>query len=333
MPRRATHIQVEKHNQLRPDRVRGMGDVVFKGFECLNPECDHFMFVREDEINEYFEIECGACGFVHKYGSETKFYDYELRNLEDARVIESGEFAILHDDYIAEAGRYKCCIVCGTLKPLDFFDRHGARESGRQGECRLCKRVYNSIKNQTRTADQHREAAQKRRLYVELTATGKIDSKAIYERFGHRCFVCGKDLSGDLQTDAAARGGNLDHTLPVKYLWPMTTDNATLLCKRHNAEKAEKWPGEFYGRPKLRELVVKTGVPYEVLIAAPHFNPDALERLHNADFVEQLLQKYAAYIDEIIHLRNRVLRATSFDFFKSSTRISTAWIRRANKAL
>ena len=280
-----------------------MGDVVFKGFKCLNPNCQNFLFVREEDISEFFEITCDACGFLHKYGDETKLYDYDLKNLADNSVMETGEFAILHDDYIAEAGRYKYCIICCTLKPVEFFDRHSRRQSGRQGECRLCKQVYNSIKNQTRTTDQHREAAQKRRLYVELTGTGKIDSKAIYERYGHKCFMCGKDLSADLQSDATVRGGNLDH-LPAMYLWPLTTANATFLCKEHNAEKAEKWPSEFYNGLKLRELVVKTGIDYETLAGKPHYNPDALTRLRVSEFVETLLHKYAPYLDEIIRLRN-----------------------------
>lgn len=332
MARRAAYTKVEKRNQVRPAHVRGMGDVVFKGFQCLNPDCHEFLFVREEQISEYFEIKCDACGFVHKYGDETKFYDYDLRSLADNSLIESGTFGVLHDDYIAEAGRYKYCIICDTIKPLEFFDRHNARRSGRQGECNLCKQVYNSIKNQTRTTDQHREAAQKRRLYVELAGTGNIDSKGIYGRYGHACFACAKDLSADLQSDVTVRSGNLDHTLPAVYLWPLTTDNATLLCKEHNAEKAERWPGAYYTAQKLHELVVKTGIPYDTLAGQPHYNPDALERLHDAAFVERLLHKYAAYIEEIIRLRNRILNATGFDFFTSYSGISQEWIRRADAA-
>jgi hypothetical protein len=332
MARRAAYTRVEKHNQVRPAHVRRMGDVVFKGFKCLNPECHRFLFVREEQISEYFEITCDVCGYLHKYGDETKFYDYDLRSLADNGIIETGAFAILHDDYIAEAGRYKYCIICATLKPLEFFDRHSARKSGRQGECNLCKQVYNSVKNQTRTTDQHREAAQKRRLYVDLAGSGKIDSKAIYERYGFCCFACGKDLSADLQAEATAREGNLDHTLPAIFLWPLTTDNATLLCRDHNAEKAEKWPGEYYTGPKLRELVVKTGIDYDTFADKPHYNPVALERLHDEAFVESLLHKYAAYIDEIIRLRNRILVATGFDFFQSYPRISQDWVKKADAA-
>jgi hypothetical protein len=78
-----------------------------------------------------------------------------------------------------EAKGYKYCIICGTLKPLELFDKHAARKTGRQGECNLCKQLYNSMKNQTRIADPHREASQKRRLYTELTNSPRIDIGAI----------------------------------------------------------------------------------------------------------------------------------------------------------
>ena len=64
----------------------------------------------------------------------------------------------------------------------------------------MCKAVYNALKNPTRTTDQHREAAQKRRLYMDLTGGGKIDSKRIYERFGYQCFKCGEGLDQDIHT-------------------------------------------------------------------------------------------------------------------------------------
>src|SRR5690606_15294986 len=101
----------------------------------------NFLFVRKDEIPEEFEIQCPKCNFVFKSGEETKFYDYKLENIKKNELIEEGEFAILHDDYIAEAQEYKYCIVCNTIKPFYLFDKHSSRNSGRQGECRLCKGV------------------------------------------------------------------------------------------------------------------------------------------------------------------------------------------------
>ena len=213
--RRKPYTKVDKTNQIRAEHVRGMGDVVFTGFQCLNSECKEFIFIRKNEIGSDFEIVCPSCEIVMLSGDETQFYEYELKDRRDNSIIEEGTFTILHDDYIEEAQEYKYCIICNTIKPLELFDRHSARKSGRQGECRLCKAVYNAIKNKTRLTDQHREAAQKRRMYLNLSGSQKIKSEDIYKRFGDRCFKCGKDLRG---VDAKERP--LDHTLPAVFCGP-----------------------------------------------------------------------------------------------------------------
>lgn len=331
MPRRTPYTRVEKSNEVRADHVKGMGDVVFKGFQCLNSECEEFIFVRKDSISEIFEITCPSCGFLFRSGDETQFYSYELLDIRNdpPSVIEDGNFTILHDDYIAEAKEYKYCIICNTIKPLDLFDRHSARQSVRQGECQLCKAVYNSIKNQSRITDQHREAAQKRRMYLDLSGGTKIDSEAVYQKYGYMCFKCGKDL----RTVESQNERPLDHTLPAVFLWPLTTANATLLCRDCNGEKSGKWPSLYYSEPELRGLSVATGVPYDLLSSKPHFNPDAIEMLKDHEVVDDLLGKYAPYIDELIKLRNRLLRQEGFDFFKHSRVISQSWIDKANATL
>lgn len=168
---------------------------------------------------------------------------------------------------------------------------------------------------------------------MDLTGAARIDSKRIYERFRYRCFKCGHDVSHDIHARSDPHAGNLDHTLPAKFLWPMTTANATLLCQRHNAEKAEKWPSEFYTDQELKRLVTWTGIPYAALTATPHYNPAALDKLHDADFVDGLLIKYAAYMNEMITIRNRILIATGFDMFAVSRKLSQAWIDRADHEL
>jgi len=253
--------------------------------------------------------------------------EYELADLRDDTIIEKGTFTILHDDYVNESQEYKYCIICNTIKPLYLFDKHSARKSGRQGECRLCKAVYNSIKNQTRLTDQHREAAQKRRMYLDLSGSTKITSKEIFERFGYRCFKCKADLRNVVDTKERP----LDHTLPAMFLWPLTTENATLLCRLHNGEKSGKWPVEYYSDKELKELAVITGIPHETLAAQPHYNPQAIERLKDAEVVDELLQKYVIHMPEIIKLRNRILEYEGFDFFKHSKTISPAWVRQADQ--
>lgn len=327
MARRKPYTKVKKLNQIRADHVRGMGDVVFKGFQCLNSECQEFIFVRKDELGTGFEIICPTCRTVIKSGNETQFYNYELEDLRDNTTIEEGTFTILHDDYVNEAQEYKYCIICNTIKPLYLFDEHVARKSGRQGECRLCKKVYNAIKNQTRITDQHREAAQKRRMYLDLSGSSKINSKEIFERFEYRCFKCKVDLRN--VDDEKERP--LDHTLPAVFLWPLTTENATLLCRLHNGEKSGKWPSEYYSGEELKKLAIITGIPYEILTSQPRYNPDAIERLKNSEIVDELLQKYAAYMPEIIKLRNRILEYEDFDFFQYSKTVSPAWVSQADQ--
>ena len=325
MPRRKPYTKVLKNNQQRASHVAGMGDVAFKGFQCLNAECQEFIFVRRDETLEEFEISCPKCHYLMKSGEESKFFDYDLMDLRNGEAIESGSFTVVHDDYIAEAQEYKYCLYCNSMKPLIYFDNHGSRRgTGRQGECNLCKKIYNSIKNQTRLTDQHREAAQKRRLYMDLSGGAKIDSKTVYERFNNRCFRCDEDLSVNVNRR------RLDHTLSVYYLWPLLTETATLLCAFHNGEKAESWPSEYYSPVELKRLAVITGIDYGLLSGPPTYNPEALQRLAQPDFVDSLLVKFSAYMEEMIKLRNRLLRETGTDFFKTSTTISKQWIDRAD---
>lgn len=328
MPRRKTYTRVLKTNQVRADHVKGMSDTAFKGFQCLNSECTNIIFVKSEDLTEEFDIECPICHFHFKSGEETKFFDYQLEDERDDTIIEDGEFSVLHDDYIAEAQEYKYCINCNTMKPLYMFDNHQSKKCGHQGECRLCKQIYNSIKNQTRTTDQHREAAQKRRMYLDLAAQTKIDEAEIYKRFGYKCFKCGKDLSNV----AKATDRPLDHTLPIYYLYPMDSRNATLLCQKHNGEKSGKWPSEYYSSEELKKLSIITGIPYDLINGKPQYNPTALEKLSNTDIVNGMITKYSAYIDEIIKLRNRILRDTGLDFFKYSN-ISPVYIEKADSLL
>lgn len=147
-----------------------------------------------------------------------------------------------------------------------------------------------------------------------------------------RCFKCGVDLSGDLSGDVPQKLGNLDHTLPVYYLWPLTTNNATLLCRDHNREKAEKWPGAFYTVQELRKLSALTGIDYRLMAGDPVFNPETLDWLKNPEFIEALFEKFALYPNELLRLRNRILERTGFDFLNTAARISPDW-RRAADAL
>ncbi|HPY64230.1 MAG TPA: hypothetical protein PL100_03035 [Bacillota bacterium] len=333
MARRKPYSKLEKKNMIRADHVKGKGDILWKGFQCINPECTEFIFVPLTlfDVDDWL-VTCPKCGQEIFSGGHTKFYDYQMKVKNQQgqyEIKEEGEFFVEHDEYIAEAQLYKYCIVCNTMKPIGFFDKHSARKSGRQGECRLCKRIYNAIKNGTRITDQHREAAQRRRLLIDVAGVGKIESKTIYKKFHDKCFNCGKDLS----QCTSAKEKPLDHTLPVYYLWPLRTDNATLLCRDCNGQKSGSWPSNFYSTEKLKELSVITGIDYSLLSGKPTYNPEAIEKLKSPEVVDNLLVKYAAYMDELIALRNRILIDTGFDFFKTSSKISATIIRKADELL
>lgn len=128
----------------------------------------------------------------------------------------------------------------------------------------------------------------------------------------------------------------LDHTLPVYYLWPLTTDNATLLCHECNGEKSGKWPSEFYKgkrKKKLKELAVLTGFDERVLEGKPFYNPDAIDALKDPDIVDDLLIRHARNMDNVIRLRNRILKDTGVDFFAVSSKISRRYVDHADSLL
>lgn len=327
MARRATYTEVVKRTRLQAEHVKGMGDVAFKGFQCLNTECQNFLFIRTDDLLGSFEIVCPICSYTMRSGDVTTLFEYDLADKRDDSILETGLFAILHDDYVAEAQEYKYCIICSKMKPLDYFAQHRARGTGRQGECRLCKTLYNSIKNQTRLTEQHREAAQKRRLYLDLSGGEHIKIQEIFDRFDCRCFKCGQDLR-KMQDQ---RERPLDHTLPARYLWPLTTENATLLCRQHNGEKSDKWPAEYYTLEEQKRLAIMTGLDFELLHGPPQYNPIALSRLQQPEYVDDLLTKYAAYMPEIIKLRNRLLQETHVDLFQHSAFVSSTWVQKADE--
>lgn len=317
MARRKPYTKLEKKGQVRPAHVQGMGDVLFKGLQCLAPECHEFIFVRTDEIGADFRIACPSCGSELVSGGETKFFDYRLVNKETGEVIEEGPFVILHDDYLAEARRYKYCLLCYTRKPVEQFDKHSARSSGYQGECNLCKTIYNGIKNQSRITDQHREAAQRRRLYRQLSDEGaRIDSRAIYSKFGGKCFNCGVDLQ---IVPKGRQPFQIDHTLPARLLWPMTTENGTLLCSRCNNEKHDRWPSDFYDIPKLKRLAVLTGYEFALLAGPPRLNDDALTAI--VEDTDGFIETWIHYPEEIKKVRRLVREHGGIDIYEHAEHV------------
>jgi hypothetical protein len=313
--RRAPYTRVAKRGQLRPVHVRGQGDVLYRRFQCLAPECTHTLVVRDDECGPGFDVTCPECGFRHHHGGEVLVFDYDVVDRRTGETLDTGRFAPAHARYVELAERVKYCINCYTLQPLTAFDRHTARATGRQGECRMCKRLYNDLKNHTRLVEQHREAADNRRLLRELSGETRVgDIAVLLERFDHRCFNCERRLGSRPGGDD---GYYLDHTLPVAWLWPLDV-GPTVLCRACNGQKAEQWPSAFYGEPaKLRALATRTGIPYDVLAGEPRFNARAVERLKASS--SEVIERWAAYPSRLRVLRERIIAAAGEDVFADAT--------------
>jgi hypothetical protein len=242
MARRQPYTKVERHGQLRPAHVRGQGDVLYRRFQCMSPICEGTLVARDDDCGDGFELVCPACGYRHYDGGSEIVFSYDVVHLATDDVLESGSFAPSHAAYLELAERAKYCLNCYALLPLAAFDRHSARETGRQGECRMCKRLYNDLKNHTRLVEQHREAADNRRLLRELSGETRLRAlKEILTRFDQRCFNCDRSLIAEPGGDD---GYHLDHTLPVAWLWPLDY-GATVLCRLCNGQKADQWPAAF----------------------------------------------------------------------------------------
>lgn len=330
MARREAYSKVSKENRIRADHAVGMGDVLLKQFQCLNPYCTNTLIIENELIEDDYRFNCAECNYTYEHNGAQKFYTYSMDVLNEEYAVyestEKGDFLILHDEYLEEALEVKYCIVCNTIKPLDFFDNHRRRKTKKQSECRMCKKEYNAIKNATRTSDQHRESGQSRRLLIDVSGSHKVDSNEIYDRFQHSCFNCHVDLSEvDNPLDKP-----IDHTLPVYYLWPLSTETGTLLCRRCNGRKSGKWPSDFYSYEQLKSLSILTGIDLKLLSGDPIYNPEALKLLQDSEEVDRLLNKYANYLRELALLRNRLLKDTGLDFFRVSKNISSTWIDQAD---
>jgi hypothetical protein len=293
MPRRRT---------VHTTGIRGTGAVdytiVWRVFECFRPGCDQLMKMSEDDIKrlksegEPVMMECQKCKYVNQ------------------------------EEVILRASRWKYCRVCEWLQPLENFHRHkptsSSFRSGRQLECATCKNLLiNPTLNPLRTSDQFRESSQRRRLYKLVSGEiGKINGRQVFEKFEGRCFNCGKNLH---YREKGVREWTLDHTLPVKYLWPVTTQTATLLCNECNNLKHEKWPSEFYNKNKLRELSVLTGIPFDLLEGKPQLNPEAVNRI--LANVDQFIKDWIPYPEEIKTIRNLILEMKGIDIFENAKHV------------
>jgi len=172
-------------------------------------------------------------------------------------------------------------------------------EYGYQLECRFCKKFeVNAAHNPQRTSAQMKEDAARRRA-LELLLTELYDgshqlkfrhehdglelSDYIWEKFGRKCFNCGKAIENSKQM-------HLDHTRPLALLWPLD-ESATCLCGSCNSQKRDRSPVEFYSEEQIIKLSEITNISAEeLLVPGP-----------NMEAVNLLLQRLDWFFDDFIN--------------------------------
>jgi 5-methylcytosine-specific restriction endonuclease McrA len=168
---------------------------------------------------------------------------------------------------------WKQCNTCGRVLPFEAFSRHaswGVLE--RQMECRGCKGWINAVLNPKRSRQQLHESGVRRRV-ADLLLEGEdrpVDLRELFQRFRSKCYNCSKPLSFK-----GRRTWAVDHILPSSYLYPLSKENAALLCVGCNNTKHRRWPSEFYANNQLIELSKLTGADLTLLASPkPLVNPN-----------------------------------------------------------
>lgn len=209
---------------------------------------------------------CEECGFVHSKDSDlpNNWDNWNIELLEKEELTVQRFWIGFFRSATENPNAYwKQCNVCGRILPSSAFSKHakwGPLE--KQMECRSCKGAINAVLNCKRTSEQLRESSIRRRIadmFVE-EYNEKIDIKALFERFECKCFKTGKSLDID-----KPGSWHIDHILPSKYLYPLTTRNAALLSTDANSNKRDKWPSEFYTPQELVRLAKITGADLALL--------------------------------------------------------------------
>jgi 5-methylcytosine-specific restriction endonuclease McrA len=242
---------------------------------------------------------------------ETFYLPHDTAIIMEINEDISDRFHLLEGETIS----LKKCSYCGRLLPISkrylgslSFHRHTAKLTKHQNECRSCKkwRINNSL-NPLRTTDQLHESSvitRERKIFLRDSEilqeikerTGAGLKSQVWERFGRKCFYCGKPLK--------LEEVQLDHTRPLAYLWPID-EHATCLCAEHNNQKKEKFPVEFYSDEQLQELSKICNLPYEEL-RKKELNEVELQRilLNLPNFAQQWeARTFAATARKINELR------------------------------
>ncbi len=216
---------------------------------------------------------CKSCGFLHSKDSDLPFKHWpsDFTDHMSIRAVRfwQGFFRITTEH---PSSYWKQCNACGRIQPFAAFSKHsGWGPLARQMECRSCKGAINAVLNPRRTKQQLHEASVKRRV-ADLLLEGEnqtLDLKELFQRFGSKCFKHGGHLNFSNRKSWAA-----DHILPSKFLYPLTKENAALLCAECNNNKHGRWPSELYTNNELIELSKLTGADLSLLASPiPIVNP------------------------------------------------------------
>lgn len=218
--------------------------------------------------------ECEICHFVHSKDSPLPLEDHLGNKLPfatwDQLITTKGSLALerfwksffmtsteTHEVY------WKQCNTCGRKLPASAFSKHkGWGPLEKQMECRSCKAVINTTLNPKRTKEQLHESALRRRVadLLLMEETERLNFNELFERFDGKCFKSGKVLDINDRKSWA-----IDHILPSRWLYPLTSRNAALLSKEANNNKRDKWPSEFYSNDELKKLAIITGANLELI--------------------------------------------------------------------
>jgi len=119
--------------------------------------------------------------------------------------------------------------------------REDNRESTRKGN-----RIWS-----TNNKDKKREYERKRRARKQQVKESYTKEDELYTRelFEHKCANCG-----------SIENLCIDHHMPLSKGYPLTRQNAVLLCTSCNCKKQNKIPDNFYSMYKLNEIsnILKT---------------------------------------------------------------------------
>lgn len=268
MPRRATK------NRTNIRRLTGIPyHDAWVSFACLKCSNRNYInigktLLHPDEAYQEASWKCENCGFIHSKNSDLPEKDHRGKNLPfkswGKKVSLSNSVATQRfwKSFFTTATEsresyWKQCNTCGRILPSSSFSGHkkwGPLE--KQMECRSCKSVINADLNPKRTKEQLHESSVKRRI-ADLLLEGeneKISFADLFKRFGSQCFKTGKRL--DINDRDSWR---IDHVLPSRYLYPLTTTNAALLSREANDNKSDQWPSKFYTNNELKDLASITG--------------------------------------------------------------------------